>query len=115
MKTTRQSFQMLAHCLFTSIDSNEKSREIEMRVIKQPRYPNLSKLALACVVLPNSNADSERIFSMLNKIQTEHRSELANDTICSLICAKQNQNMECYEYYPDSEVLKKAKNSLYRL
>ena len=42
---------------------------------KQPRYPNLSKLALACVVLPNSNADSQRIFSMLNKIQTEHRSE----------------------------------------
>jgi hypothetical protein len=38
---------------------------------KQPRYPNLSKLALACVVLANSNADSERIFSMLKKIQTE--------------------------------------------
>ena len=87
----------------------------------------MSKLALACVVLPNSNADktcvvlpnsnadSERIFSMLKKNQTEHRSELANDTICSLICAKQNQNMECYEYCPDSEVLKKAKNSLYRL
>ena len=36
---------------------------------KQPRYPNLSKLALAvaCVVLQNSNADSERIFSMLKK------------------------------------------------
>jgi hypothetical protein len=80
---------------------------------KQPRYPNLSKLALACVVLPNSNAvaDSERIFSMLKKIQTEHRSELANDTICSLICAKQNKNMECYEYCPDSEVLKKAKTA----
>jgi hypothetical protein len=67
----------------------------------QPRYPNLSKLALACVVLPNSNADSERIFSMLKKIQTEHRSKLTNDTICSLICAKQNQNMECYEYWPE--------------
>ena len=78
---------------------------------KQPRYPNLSTLALACVVLPNSNADSERIFSMLKKIQTEHRSELANVTICSLICAKQNQNMECYEYCPDSEVLKKAKTA----
>jgi hypothetical protein len=38
-------------------------------------------------------------------------SELANDTICSLICAKQNQNMECYEYCPDSEVLKKAKTA----
>ena len=68
----------------------------------------MSKLALACVVLPNSNADSERIFSMLKNIQTEHRSELTNDTICSLICDKQNQNMECYEYCPDSEVLKKA-------
>jgi hypothetical protein len=75
----------------------------------------LSKLALACVVLPNtnSNADSECIFSMLKNIQTEHRSELANDTICSLICAKQNQNMEYmyYEYCPDSEVLKKAKTA----
>ena len=44
---------------------------------KQPRYPNLPKLALACVVLPNSNADSERIFSMLKKNQTEHRSEFS--------------------------------------
>ena len=78
---------------------------------KQPRYLNLSKLALACVVLPNSNADSERIFSMLKKIQTEHRSELANDTTCSLICAKQNQNMECCECCPDSEVLKNAKTA----
>jgi hypothetical protein len=50
---------------------------------KQPRYPNLSKLALAvaCVVLQNSNADSECILSKLKKIQIEHRSELANDTI----------------------------------
>ena len=56
-------------------------RDIKELFSKQPRYPNLSKLALACVVLPNSNADSERIFSMLKKIQTEHRSELANDTI----------------------------------
>ena len=78
---------------------------------KQPRYPNLSKLALAFVILPNSNADSERIFSMLKKNQTEHRSELANDTICSLICARENQNMECYEYCPDSEVLKEAKTA----
>jgi hypothetical protein len=76
-----------------------------------PRYPNLFKLALACVVLPNSNADSKPIFTMLKKIQTEHRSELANDTICSLIFSKQNQNMECYDYCPDSEVLKKAKTA----
>jgi hypothetical protein len=34
MKTTCQSFQMITHRLFISIDSNyEKSREIRMRVI----------------------------------------------------------------------------------
>jgi hypothetical protein len=92
MKTTRQRFQMIAHCLLTSIDSNEKSRDI----VKKKKH---------------SNADSERIFSMLEEIQTEHRSALANDTICSLICAKQNQNMECYEYCPNSEVLKKSKTA----
>ena len=32
MKTTRQSFQMITHCLFTSIDSIEKSQEIRMQV-----------------------------------------------------------------------------------
>ena len=48
---------------------------------------------------------------MCATVQTEHRSELANDTICSLICAKQNQNMECYDYCPNSEVLKKAKTA----
>ena len=42
---------------------------------------------------------------------SEHRSKLAKDTIFSLICAKQNQNMEYYEYCPDSEVLKKAKTA----
>jgi hypothetical protein len=47
--------------------------------------------------------DNERIFLMLEKIQTEHRSELANDTICSLIYVKQNQNMECYEYSMTAE------------
>jgi hypothetical protein len=41
---------------------------------------------------------------MLKKNQTEHRSELANDTICSLICAKQNKNMECYEYCAEGKV-----------
>ena len=43
--------------------------DIKELISKQPIYPNLSKLALACVVLPNSNADSERIFLMLKKIK----------------------------------------------
>ncbi|XP_052712794.1 uncharacterized protein LOC128186880 [Crassostrea angulata] len=40
------------------------------------RFGLLTKLALACCAIPVSNADPERIFSMLKKIQTEMRSDL---------------------------------------
>ena len=50
----------------------------------------LSKLAKACCVISVSIADPDRICSMLKKIQTDMRSDLNNDTICCLICAKQN-------------------------
>jgi len=72
----------------------------------------LSKLAKACCVIPASNADPERIFSMLKKIQTDMRSELNNDTLCSLLCAKQNQNLLCYEYEPSDSVLRSAKQAV---
>ena len=60
------------------------------------RFPILFKLAKACCVVPVSNADPERIFSMMKKIQTDMRSELHNDTVCFLVCAKQNQDVQCY-------------------
>lgn len=58
------------------------------------------------------NADPERIFSMLKRIQTDMRSELNNDTLCSLLCAKQNQNLLCYEYEPSDSVLRSAKQAV---
>lgn len=76
------------------------------------RFGLLAKLALACCVIPVSNADPERIFSMLKKIQTDMRSDLNNDTICSLICSKQNQDVCCFEYKPSDEVLKAAKQAV---
>lgn len=69
----------------------------------------LSKLAKYCTVIPSSNADPERIFSILKKNQTDMRSELSIDTICSLMCAKQNQDLNCFEY---EELLKSAKKAV---
>ena len=60
----------------------------------------LSKLAKACCVIPVSNVDPERICSILKKIQTDMRSDLNNDTICCLICAKQNQDKACIDANP---------------
>ena len=70
------------------------------------------KLAKSCCVIPVSNADPERVFSVLKKIQTEMRSELNNDTICSLMCVKQNQDISCFQYEPSDNLLKTAKQAV---
>ena len=72
----------------------------------------LSKLAKACCVIIVSNDEPERICSMLTKIQTDMRSVLNNDTICCLICAKQNQEKACFEFNPSDSVLRAAKKAV---
>ena len=69
------------------------------------RFGVLSKLAKTLLVLPNSNADSERAFSIIKKIHTEFRSDLNNDIICGLLSCKFNQNQCCYEYQPSHDLL----------
>ena len=76
------------------------------------RFHILSLLAKACLVLPTSNGDSECIFSMLKKIQTDNRSELKNDTICALMVTKQNQDSACYNREHSDAVLKSAKKAV---
>ena len=44
-------------------------------------YPNLSKLAQICLVLPISTADCERGFSTMKKIKTRLRSMISNVTL----------------------------------
>ncbi|KAK3092860.1 hypothetical protein FSP39_007996 [Pinctada imbricata] len=73
------------------------------------RFDVLCKLAKSVLVLPNSNADSERAFSIVKKIHTESRADLGNDTINSLLSCKFNQKALCYEYKPPEDVLKAAK------
>ena len=45
-------------------------------------------LMLAFVIIPMTNAASERAFSMVRKIETDFRSELAQDTTCALLTNK---------------------------
>ena len=40
------------------------------------------------------------------------RSDLNNDTICCLICAKQNQDKACFEFNPSDSVLRAAKKAV---
>ncbi|KAH3725418.1 hypothetical protein DPMN_051251 [Dreissena polymorpha] len=39
--------------------------------LQKPRFPQLFQLAIAAMTLPHSNADPERCFSVLKKIQLD--------------------------------------------
>ena len=49
------------------------------------RFGTLSHLAKILLVLPHSNADPERLFSMVRKIDTEQRRCLDPSTVCELV------------------------------
>ena len=61
--------------------------------------------------IPNSDADSERVFSMLRKIHTEFRSNLDKDTICSLLSSRNNVDGCCYNAAVKKDHFKAAKKA----
>ena len=61
------------------------------------RFGMLSALAKVLLVLPHSNADPERLFSMVRKIQTELRGNLDPSTVCDLLSVKINNDHPCYD------------------
>ena len=70
----------------------------------KPKYPLLTKLAKAALVLPHSNADSERAFSIVGKIRTQFRSEMCQDTLCALLSCKMNTNGKASDYHPSKKM-----------
>ena len=46
------------------------------------RFATLCAVVLPLLSTPNSNADNERVFSMVEKIDSDSRSDLGQGTIC---------------------------------
>ena len=65
----------------------------------QLRFGTLSTLAKVLLVLPHANADPERLFSMVNKVETDQRGRLLPSTVENLLKAKINGQADaaCYE------------------
>ena len=61
------------------------------------RFTLLSQLAKTLLTLPHSNADPERLFSMVRKVETEQMRRLDPSTVCDLLSAKVNNDKPCYE------------------
>ena len=86
----------------------------QLQIIFKLRFGFLEKLAKP--VLSHSNADPERLFSMEQKIETEHRPRLASDTVGDLLSCKINNDTTCYEnqHITNKSLLKSAKTATMR-
>ena len=79
----------------------------------EKRFGNLSLLCKTLLVLPHSNADPERLFSMVRKVETEQRGSLQPSTVQDLISVKMNTDpfyFDCHQLFT-SELLRSAKSA----
>lgn len=79
----------------------------------EDRFPCLAKLMAGLLSIPCSNADSERGFSILRKIQTDQRSNLDQSTLVSLMSLKFNCDLCCHEVKIDDQLLQNCKKATY--
>jgi len=57
-------------------------------------FPNIPKLAKLVLTLPHSNAESERIFSIVNEVKTKKRNKIGNDSLNAVAIIRSSfQNM----------------------
>ena len=80
-------------------------------------YPDLAELAKTLLVLPHSNVDPERLFSMVGNIETQSHSLLNSSTTCDLLTVKMNHDPFCFassDLVTDDELLKAAKSATRR-
>ena len=64
------------------------------------RCPLLTRLAKCLLSLPHSNADTERVFSVVRKIITDYSTEIEPSPGCMmkhLAIAKSQVSVKCYE------------------
>ncbi|XP_070529870.1 SCAN domain-containing protein 3-like [Cardiocondyla obscurior] len=71
-------------------------------------FPNLENLIEIVFSLPHSNAEAERIFSIVTDVKCKKRNRLTNNTlsaICIVRSSFQDQNINCYNFEVDDKHL----------
>ncbi|KAK6490362.1 hypothetical protein HHUSO_G4876 [Huso huso] len=79
---------------------------IKSPVTGMPKLPRLSKVAQLILTLPHSNADAERVFSMIGLNKTDTRNALALEGTLSSIITIKMSGMEpnCFKYELSAEI-----------
>lgn len=71
-------------------------------------FPTLELLVEAILSLPHSNAEAERIFSIVTDVKIKKRNRLSNTTtsaICKIRSYFQSENINCTSFEPDTRHL----------
>ena len=75
-------------------------------------YSTLAKLAKAILVIPHGNADTEHLFSHIGLNKTKHRNRLGIFTLILILTVQFNVPQKCYEFKPNTELLKTCVNAM---
>ena len=76
------------------------------------RFSRISRVAKLVLVIPHSNADEERIFSMVQKNKTAFRPNLdPKGTLSSILTIKLGSHQPAHVFEPPKSMLKKAKTA----
>src|SRR4029434_4565596 len=82
------------------------------KVAGTKEFERLVAVAKLVLVLPHSNADAERVFSVVELNKTKTRNILALDgTLCSIRAIKMADLEPCFRWEPPSEVIKASKKA----
>ena len=76
------------------------------------RFSRISRVAKLVLVIPHSNAEEERIFSMVRKNKTAFRPNLdPKGTLSSILTIKLGSHHTAHVFEPPKSMLKKAKTA----
>lgn len=85
-----------------------KIGELKSSTTNSRTFRTLAGFAKCLLTIPHGNADSERMFSQINLITTDHRNKLNTTTISACMDVKVNLTSakECTCYKPSAEVIR---------
>nr|XP_042899054.1 uncharacterized protein LOC122269520 [Parasteatoda tepidariorum] len=96
----------------------DRSIDVQWSMISQMKgadgmfkYEKLGNIVLSILLIPHSNSECERIFSLVRKNRTESRTIMSNKTLESLLILKTKFSKICHEQVFEKDFLIKAKKA----
>jgi hypothetical protein len=59
-------------------------------------YRNVAKLAHLCMSLPHSNAETERVFSVVTDVKTKKRNKIGSEALNAVCVVRFANSSDCY-------------------